>query len=92
MRLEHCTLTLCPTDLPTVVGAEVAHTEVSYGRRAIPFRRESLWLRLLVGGALFAIPLFVYVLLSFLNPLQPTFTTTEAVLALVLLGLVIRRA
>jgi len=42
-----------------------------------------------LGAALFAIPLFIYGLMSFPNPLQPVFTTTEAVLALALLGLVI---
>ena len=53
--------------------------------------RESLKMRLLAGAALFAIPLFVYFLLSTRNPLQPAFTTTEVVLAVVLLGLVIIR-
>ena len=48
-------------------------------------------MRLLAGAALFAIPLFVYFLLSARNPLQPTFTTTEVVLAVVLFGLVISR-
>jgi hypothetical protein len=84
---------MCPTDLPAIDDAEAMRAEVSYRRRAMaaPYWRESLRPRLLAGVALFAIPLFVYLLMSFPNPLQPAFTTTEAVLALVLLGLVISR-
>ena len=48
--------------------------------------------RLLVAGAWVALALFTYVLLSFHNPLQPAITTTEAVLVVVLLGLVASRA
>jgi hypothetical protein len=84
---------MCPTDLPAIEDGEAVRAEVSYRRRAnaAPSWRESLRPRLLAGAALFAIPLFVYLLMSFPNPLQPAFTTTEAVLALVLLGLVISR-
>ena len=84
---------MCPTDLPAIEGVETVRAGVSYRHRAeaAPSWRESLQPRLLPGVALFAIPLFVYLLMSFPNPLQPAFTTTEAVLALVLLGLVISR-
>jgi hypothetical protein len=82
---------MCPTNLPAIEDGEAVRAEVSYPRRAkaAPSWRESLRPRLLAGAALFAIPLFLYLLMSFPNPLQPAFTTTEAVLALVLLGLVI---
>jgi hypothetical protein len=85
---------MCPTDLLAIGDSEAARAEVSYRPRlkAAPSRRESLKLRLLAGGALFAIPLFVYALMSLVNPLRPAITTTEVVLALVLLGLVISRA
>jgi hypothetical protein len=84
---------MCPTDLPAIEDGEAVGAEASYRPRAkaAPSWRESLQPRLLAGVALFAIPLFVYLLMSFPNPLQPAFTTTEAVLALVLLGLVISR-
>jgi hypothetical protein len=84
---------MCPTDLPAIEDREAVRAEVSYRHRANAASswRESLQPRLLAGVALFAIPLFVYFLMSFPNPLQPAFTTTEAVLALVLLGLVITR-
>jgi hypothetical protein len=84
---------MCPTDLPAIEDGEAMRVEVSYHRRAeaAPSWRESLQSRLLAGVGLFAIPLFVFLLMSFPNPLQPAFTTTEAVLALVLLGLVICR-
>ena len=84
---------MCPTDLPAIEDREAVRAEVSYRHRANAASswRESLQPRLLAGVALFAIPLFVYLLMSFPNPLQPAFTTTEAVLALVLLGLVISR-
>jgi hypothetical protein len=83
-------MSMCPTDLPAIEDGEV-RAEVSYRHRAngAPSWRESIRPRLLAGAALFAIPLFVYLLMSFPNPLQPAFTTTEAVLAFVLLGLVI---
>ena len=48
--------------------------------------------RLLEAGAWVVLTLFTYVLLSFHNPLQPAVTTTEAVLVVVLLGLVAARA
>ncbi len=54
-------------------------------------RWETVRPRLLSGATLIAFALFLYLLLSFRNQLQPAFTTTEAVLALVLLGLVISR-
>jgi hypothetical protein len=84
---------MCPTDLPAIEDGEAVGAEASYRPRAKAAAswRESLQPRLLAGVALFAIPLFVYLLMSFPNPLQPAFTTTEAVLALVLLGLVISR-
>lgn len=84
---------MCPTDLPAIEDREAVRAEASYRPRAkaAPSWRESLQPRLLAGVALFAIPLFVYLLMSFPNPLQPAFTTTEVVLALVLLGLVISR-
>ena len=84
---------MCPTNLPAIEDGETVRVEVSYRRRAkaAPSWWQSLKPRLLAGVALFAIPLFVYFLMSFPNPLQPAFTTTEAVLALVLLGLVISR-
>ena len=84
---------MCPTDLPAIEGVETVRAGGSYRHRAkaAPSRWESLKPRLLTGVALFAIPLFLYLLMSFPNPLQPAFTTTEAVLALVLLGLVISR-
>ena len=80
---------MCPTDLPAIEDREAMRAE--YRAKAAPSWRESVQPRLLAGVALFAIPLFVYLLMSFPNPLQPAFTTTEAVLALVLLGLVISR-
>jgi hypothetical protein len=83
---------MCPTDLPVLDGARAERVEVLYHHptKAGPSWWECLQ-RLLTGGALAAIPLFIYALMSFLNPLRPAFTTTEAVLAVVLLGLVISR-
>jgi hypothetical protein len=82
------------TDLRTMNVVEAAGTDVFAGRRAkaAPSRWESLRPRLLVGGAWVVLVLFTYVLLSFHTLLQPAFTATEAVLALVLLGFVISRA
>jgi hypothetical protein len=84
---------LATVDLPTVDGVEAAPGEISYRRRTkvAPSWRETIGPRLLAGCGLFAIPLFVYFLMSLPNPLQPAFTTTEALLALVLLGLVVSR-
>lgn len=86
-------MSICPTDLPAIEDGETVRAEVSYRHRTKAAQSwwTSLQPRLLAGGALFAIPLFVYLLMSFPNPLQPAFTTTEAVLGLVLLGLVISR-
>jgi hypothetical protein len=86
-------MSMCPIDLPAIEEGEAVRADVPYHRRAksAPSWRESIRPRLLAGAALFAIPLFVYLLMSFPDPLQPAFTTTEAVLALVLLGLVISR-
>ena len=84
---------MCPTDLPVFDGVQAERVEVLHHHpaKAGQFWWESLQ-RLLTGGALAAIPLFIYALMSFLNPLRPAFTTTEVLLALVLLGLVISRA
>jgi hypothetical protein len=73
---------------------EAPGTKVLSGQpaEAAPSWWESLRPRLVVGGAWVVLVLFTYVLLSFHNPLQPAFTTTETALALVLLGLVISRA
>jgi hypothetical protein len=81
-------------DPETMDVVEAAGAEVLAGRRvkAAPSRWESLRPRLLVGGAWLVLVLFTYVLLSFHTLLQPAFTATEAVLALLLLGLVISRA
>jgi hypothetical protein len=83
---------LSPIDLAAVHEADSVATEAYHHRAnaASPWQ-ESLMMRLVAGAALFAIPLFVYFLMSLPNPLQPAFTTTEVVLALVLLGLVISR-
>jgi len=83
-----------PTDLRAMDVAEAARTQVLPRRRAKagPSWWESLRPRLLAGAGWVVLVLFTYVLLSFNNPLQPAFTATEAVLALVLLGLVISRA
>ena len=70
-------------------GAEVLSR---HRAKAAPSWWEQLWPRLLVGGAWLVLVLFTYVLLSFHNPLQPAVTTTEAVLVVVLLGLVAARA
>jgi hypothetical protein len=85
---------MCPTDLPAMDDAEVAGATVSYRHpaKADPSWRESLPPRLLAGAAWIAFALFIYVLMSFHSLLQPTFTTTEVVLAVVLLGLVVSRA
>jgi hypothetical protein len=82
------------TDLQTMDVVEAEGPEILAGRRAktAPSRWESLRPRLLVGGAWVVLVLFTYVLLSFHTLLQPAFTATEAVLVLVLLGLVISRA
>jgi hypothetical protein len=58
---------MCPTDLPAIEDGEAMRAEVSYHRRAeaAPSWRESLQSRLLAGVALFAIPLFVYLLMRF---------------------------
>jgi hypothetical protein len=82
------------TDLRAMDVVEAPGAEVLSRRRAkaAPSWWESLRPRLLVGGAWVVLVLFIYVLLSFHNPLQPSFTSTEAALALVLLGLVISRA
>jgi hypothetical protein len=81
-------------DLQAMDVVEAAGSEVLTGRRAkaAPSRWESLRPRLLVGGGWVVLVLFTYVLLSFHTLLQPAFAATEAVLALVLLGLVISRA
>jgi len=83
-----------PIDLRAMDVAEAARTGVlsRHRAKAAPSWWESLWPRLLEGAAWVVLVLFTYVLLSFHNPLQPAFTATEAVLALVLLGLVISRA
>jgi hypothetical protein len=85
---------MCPTDLPAIDPAEAADAKASYRHLAGAALswRECLPSRLLAGGAFVAFALFIYVLMSFHSLLQPAFTTTEAVLALVLLGLVISRA
>lgn len=82
------------TDLRAMDVAEAAGAEGLSGHRAkaAPSWWQSLRPRLLVGGAWVILALFTYVLLSFQNPLQPAFTSTEVALALVLLGLVISRA
>lgn len=74
-------------DAPTV------HTGASWHRPFKPARswREFFRPRLLGVAALAAFALFIYVLMSFHGPLKPAFTTTEVVLALILLGLVISR-
>ena len=79
------------TDPRAIDAVEAAGAEGLSGHRAKSVRSwwQSLRPRLLVGGAWVVLVLFTYVLLSFHNPLQPAFTATEAVLALVLLGLVI---
>ncbi len=88
-----------PIDLRAMDVAEAARTGVlsRHRAKAAPSWWESLRPRLLAGAAWVVaawvvLLLFTYVLLSFHNPLQPAFTATEAVLALVLLGLVISRA
>src|SRR5262249_2553126 len=97
---------MSPTDLPAInrpktvnrpkatTRQKAARTGLSYRRpsRGASGRSESLSMRLLAGAGLFPIPLFVYGLWSFPHPLQPAFTMTEAVLAVVLLGLVVSRA
>ncbi|HMA73461.1 MAG TPA: hypothetical protein VKP67_18550 [Xanthobacteraceae bacterium] len=82
---------MSPTDIPAIDHAEARRAKISYRRPAKGASgwRESVPMRFFVGAALFAIPLFIYGLMSFPNPLQPLFTTTEALLALALLGLVI---
>jgi hypothetical protein len=82
------------TDLGAMDVVEAAGAAGLSGHcaKAAPSWWESLRPRLLVGAAWVILALFTYVLLSFHNPLQPTFTDTEAALALVLLGLVISRA
>lgn len=85
---------MCPTDLPTIGDARVADAKVSYGHvaEAASSWREFLRSRLLTGAAWIVFALFIYFLMSFRNQLQPAFTTTEAILVLVLLGLAIARA
>ncbi len=87
-------MSMYPTHLRAMDVAAAARAEVLSRRcaKAAASWWESLRPRLLAGAAWVALALFTYVLLSFHNPLQPAFTTTEAVLALVLLGLVISRA
>lgn len=96
---------MSPTDIPVINRPKAANhpkatrTGLSYHRssketsgRGGPSKEasgEHFAMRVLAGAGLFAIPLFVYGLWSFPNPLQPAFTTTEALLAVVLLGLVI---
>jgi hypothetical protein len=82
------------TELRPMDVVEAASTEVLSGQRAKAALSwwQSVRPRLLVGGAWVVLVLFTYVLLSFHNPLQPSFTATEAALALVLLGLVISHA
>jgi hypothetical protein len=81
------------TDLLAIEDTEAARTEVLHRPdvEALPSWRESLQPRLFAAGVLAVFIPFIYMLLSFHNPLQPTFTTTEVVLAFVLLGLVISR-
>jgi hypothetical protein len=84
---------MSPTDLRVMDVAAAPRTEVFSRHRAKAAASwwKSLGSRLLAGAAWVALTLFTYFLLSFHNPLQPAFTATEAVLALVLLGLVISR-
>jgi hypothetical protein len=85
---------MCPTDLPAMDSAEAVDAKGSYRQlaAAVPSWRGFLPARLLAGAAWVVFVLFIYLLMSFHSLLQPAFTTTEAVLALVLLGLVIGRA
>jgi hypothetical protein len=83
---------MCPTDLPAMDGAAEAANAKGAHRQlatAAPSWRGGLPARLLAGAAWVVFALFIYLLMSFHSLLQPAFTTTEAVLALVLLGLVI---
>ena len=85
---------MSPTDLRAMDIAEAGRAKALSRHRAKAALSwwESLRPRLLVGAAWVALTLFTYVLLSFHNLLQPVVTATEAVLALILLGLVIGRA
>lgn len=80
-------------DLRAIGAAESARAEPSYrGRiKAAASWREFFRPRLVAAAVLVAFVLFIYVLMSFLHQLQPAFTITEAVVGLVLLGLVVSR-
>jgi hypothetical protein len=82
---------MCPTDLTALDHARVADAKSSYRHvaEAASTWRELLRSRLLTGAAWIVFALFIYFVMSFRNLLQPAFTTTEAILALVLLGLAI---
>jgi hypothetical protein len=84
---------MCPTDLPAIDDAEAVGAKMLHAHNAnlAPSWRELLQPRLLSGAAWVAFVLFTYVLVSFHNLLQPAFTTTEAVLALVVLGFAVSR-
>jgi hypothetical protein len=82
---------MCPTDLPVVEVADVKASCHQFTEATLSWR-EFLPSRLLAGATFVAFALFIYVLLSFHSLLQPAFTTTEVVSALVMLGLVISRA
>ena len=79
------------TDLPATGDAHAARAPVRRTRSGV-LTWWGFGSRLLVAGAWAVLALFTYVLLSFHNPLQPAITTTEALLVVVLLGLVASRA
>ena len=79
-------------DLPATGDAHAARAPVRRIRSGVITWWRFFGPRLIVAGAWAVLALFTYVLLSFHNPLQPAITTTEAVLVVVLLGLVASRA